>query len=151
MSNSPRPISRHRPVDHIHIPVMCRCRAAIQENVTDCTCRLGNPTMTLPIVTSGFCGSCDGFTGRIPSNLVEMEGVAQNILNRKSQPAIERGDFEERCRHLKMFWKMFLQNHSAEWLYHHKEATFSVQWQCLSQTALAFAYPNLCLAFRQAT
>jgi hypothetical protein len=87
--------------------------------------------MMLSIVTKGFCRSCDGFTGRIPGDLVDIKEVAHNWVQRggvhihpvvkpydveerrrrpKAQPVIQRGDDEELQRRR----KVFLLNHSAE-------------------------------------
>jgi hypothetical protein len=60
-----------------------------------------------------FCRSCDGFTGRMPGDLADVEEVAQNWLQRCGvhiHPVAKPSDVEQRRRRR----KVFLLNHSAE-------------------------------------
>jgi hypothetical protein len=130
-SDCKRPTSRHRPIDHIHIITLCwtpKCDI-LQENATGCTCKSGTPTVTTAVGTKGFCRSCDGFTGRIPGYLVDMDEAAYNIMYRQNrQLIVTPGDVEERRRRREAQrvvergddeeWKprrdVFLLNHSSE-------------------------------------
>jgi hypothetical protein len=51
--------------------------------------------VTTGIPTKGFCGSCDGFTGGIPCDLVDMDEIAYTMLYLQNrQPIITPGDVE---------------------------------------------------------